>query len=320
MGFFEQFFVWLQTQLTTYIGDTTARLAAALGPTATALAIVYVMLWGLAHWRGLIQEPLAEGVRRLVTLGLVLGCALQLWAYQAVLVSLFFNGPGEFAAAVLGAPTAVTAIDQIWLDGNQVAEALLAQATFTSGWSFLVAGYAVYLLVGLLAVYAAFLMALALVAVAMLLALGPIFILLLLFDATRKYFEAWTGQLANYALIGMLVALAAALLLSVVRAYTQAAVAAGPAVTVAESMRLALGAVLIFLLLRQVPQLASGIGHGLALSTGSIVGQAVQRGWRGGRAAVLGGAQLTRLGLNRWQASSARPPSAASAWFNPKAV
>jgi type IV secretion system protein VirB6 len=267
------------------------------------------MAWGLAHWRGVIQEPLAEGVRRLLTLGCVLGVALQLWAYDAVLVDWFFRGPAQLAAAVLGAPTAVTAIDQIWLDGNQVAEALLAQG----GWlamNFSIAGFVVYFLVGLTCVYGAFLMALALVAVAILLALGPLFILSLLFEATKKYFEAWIGQLVNYALVGIFVGLVAALLLTVVRAFAAAAVASGAGVTIAESIRLCLGAVLIFLLLRQIPQLAAGIGHGLSLATGHIVSSAVSRGmrsgprWMGavGRSAVLGGAAgvaLGRLGYAR---------------------
>ena len=51
---------------------------------------------------------------------------------------------------------------------------------------------------------------------AVLLALGPLFVALLLFDGTRRFFEAWLAQLANYALITILTVLVAALLLQIV--------------------------------------------------------------------------------------------------------
>ena len=44
------------------------------------------------------------------------------------------------------------------------------------------------------------------VALAIVLGLGPIFIALLLFDATKKFFEAWLGQALNYMFVFALVA------------------------------------------------------------------------------------------------------------------
>ena len=50
----------------------------------------------------------------------------------------------------------------------------------------------------------------------MLLALGPLFIALLFFDWTKRFFETWLAQLANYAFITILTVLVAALMLRVV--------------------------------------------------------------------------------------------------------
>ena len=276
MDFFAQFFAWLNTQLAGYIGANAAVVAAAIEPATVALGAIYVIVWGYLHWKGAIEEPLVEGVRRIVVLAVVLGVGLQLWAYNEVIVDTFFGAPAELAAAVLGAPSAVGVIDEVWADGNLVAQSLLAHGGVLSGdVSYYFAALVVYLLVGLTCVYGAFLIALSLIAVAVLLALGPVFIVLTLFATTRRFFDAWVGQLANYALIGILVALVASLLLTVVQAYAAGAAASGAGVTIAESARLCIASVLIFLVMRQVLPMASGLGSGLALSSGAIVSRTI---------------------------------------------
>ena len=288
MEFFAQFFSWLNTQLAGYIGDNVASVAAAIEPAAAALAVISVIVWGVLHFMGRIDEPLGEGLRRILLLGLVFGVGLKLWAYNALLVNTFFTAPAELAAAVLGAPSAVGVIDQVWADGNRVAEALLAQGSVLSGHvAYYFAAVLVYLLVGLACVYGAFLIALSLIAVAVLLALGPVFIVLTLFTTTRRYFAAWIGQLANYALIGILVALVASLLLRVVQAYAAGAVASGAEVTIAESARLCIAAVLIFLVMRQVMPMAAGLGSGLALSSGQVVSRAIDASFGAARHGAL---------------------------------
>ena len=72
-----------------------------------------------------------------------------------------------------------------------------------------------------------FLIALSSIALAVLLALGPLFIALLFFDATRRFFTAWIAQLANYALITVLTVMVAALLLRIVQSYAAQTAARG---------------------------------------------------------------------------------------------
>ena len=72
---------------------------------------------------------------------------------------------------------------------------------------------------------------------AVLLAVGPLFIAFCLFDATRRLFEAWVAQLVNYALITILTVLVAALLLQVVESYAaQPAARGGALLTVDASL------------------------------------------------------------------------------------
>src|ERR1700722_13937980 len=114
MGFFATFWSWLNTQLATYIGDSTARLASVLEPAVVTLATVYVMAWGYLHLTGRIDEPFTAGLKRILVLALILGVGLRLWLYNTVIVDTFYNGPSQLAAAVVGSGDVVGTIDAIW--------------------------------------------------------------------------------------------------------------------------------------------------------------------------------------------------------------
>ena len=283
MGFFGQFNAWLMALLSNYIGTNTARIAAALEPAAVTLGIVYVMIWGYLQLTGQVQEPFIAGVKKIVVLAVILGVALHLWLYQTLIVDTFFNAPAELAGAVIGSYDPVGIVDQIMDQGADAAELLLAKGSlFHGNFSFYVAGVAVYLLIALIAVYTMFLLALSRIALSVLLALGPLFILLLLFDSGKRFFERWLAQLSNYALITILTVLVAALMLDVVGSAAQEAASAGGGIQIAQAVRVCLAAGLTILIMRQVLPMAAGLASGLALSSFGIVSAAVA--WGLGRA------------------------------------
>jgi type IV secretion system protein VirB6 len=276
MGFFETFLTWLNVQLLQFLSQTLARVVTAIEPAAITLATIYVMVWGYLHLSGRIEEPLLDGARRIAILAVILGVSLHLWAYNGVIVDTFFTAPGQLTAAILNAPSPLASIDQLWTDAQAVANSLSAQASlFTGHPTYSLVALGVYIIVGFTCIYATFLMALSLVAIALLLALGPFFIILLLFEATRRFFESWIAQLATYALVSVLIALVAALLLSVVRAYATEAAAEGQGVTVADAVRLCAAAGLILLMMRQILPIAAGLGSGIALSSFNLVSRSI---------------------------------------------
>jgi type IV secretion system protein VirB6 len=279
VGFFQTFWTWLNGQLATYIGATTAKVAAALEPALVTFATVYVMVWGYLHLTGRIEEPFATGLKRLFTLAVVLGVSLHLWLYNAVIVDTFYQAPAQLAAAVVGAADPVTTIDAIWNQGGTVAGYLFSNAGFLRGdWGNFIAGVVVWVLVGLLCVYTMFLIALSSIALSVLLALGPLFFAALFFDGTRRLFESWIAQLTNYALITVLTVLLAALLLQVVASYASQTVARGPAIVTVDSLNMVLVSVLVFLVMRQVMPIAAGLAGGVALSSFGTVSRFVRWG------------------------------------------
>jgi type IV secretion system protein VirB6 len=279
VGFFAEFNTWLNGILTGYIADNTARIAAALEPAVVTLGVVYVMVWGYLQLTGQIEEPFIAGVKKILVLAVVFGCALNLWLYNALIVDTFFNAPSELGAVVLGAYDPVAIVDQIFFEGGDAANLLLQKGGLLDGnFAYYLAGIGVYLVVSLTGIYAMFLLTLARIALSVLLALGPLFIALLLFESSKRFFEAWLAQLANYALIGILTVLVAALMLHVVTVAAQQAVSTGGAIQIANGVKVCMAAGLTFLVMRQVMAMAAGLASGLALSSFGVVSAALAWG------------------------------------------
>jgi type IV secretion system protein VirB6 len=281
MGFFATFWTWLNGQLATYIGDNTARLASVLEPAMVTLATIYVMAWGYLHLTGKIDEPVLTGLKRILVMALILGVGLRLWLYNTLIVDTFYDAPAQLAAAVVGSADPVGTIDTIWERGGAVAGNLWDKGGVLSGdFGFYLAGVVVWCLMGVLCVYAMFLIALSSIALGVLLALGPLFIAFLFFDATKRFFAAWIAQLANYALITVLTVMVAALLLQVVQSYATQTAARGTAILTVDALHMVLIAVLVFLVLRQVMPIASGLAGGVSLNSFGLISRGVDRGLR----------------------------------------
>ena len=268
MGFFATFWAWLNGQLAVYIGDNTSRLAGALEPAVVTVATIYVMAWGYLHLTGKITEPFEAGLKRIGLIALVLGVGLRLWLYNTVIVDTFYNAPAQLAAAVVGASDPVGTVDAIWSSGGTVASNLWDKGNlWPSAFGFLIAGAVVWGMIAVLCVYAMFLIALSSIALAVLLALGPLFIAMLFFDATRRFFSAWMAQLANYGLITVLTVMVAALLLRIVQTYAAQTAARGTAILTVDALNMMLVALLVFLVLRQVMPIAGSLAGGASLNS-----------------------------------------------------
>ncbi len=308
MGFFAEFNQWLNGILSTYIATNTARMATLLEPTIVTLAVLYVMVWGYLHLMGQIEEPFLTGIRRIATLAVVLGVSLDLWLYNQLIVDTFFNAPGQLAAGIVGAYDPVAIIDQIIFTGGDAGALLIQKGGIFHGFSYDIAGFAVYIMVALTAVYTIFLLTLSRIALSVLLALGPLFIALLFFQTTKRFFEAWIAQMANYALITILTVLMAALMMTVLSDAAKQAVSTGGGITIAEGVRVCMAAGLTFLVMRQVMPMAAGLASGLALSSFGIVSAALA--WGLGRAS-RGSGDFARGALldqetTRWDSLSRR--------------
>jgi type IV secretion system protein VirB6 len=276
MGFFAEFNTWLTALLDDYIHQYTLQMATLLEPALVTLGTLYVLIWGFLSIAGRIEEPVLEGLKRIAMLALVFGVGLDLWLYDTVIVETFYRAPAALAGNLVGANDFVTIVDTILFQGDDVATALLAKAGILHGnFSFYLAALAVYVVIGITALYTMFLLTLSRIALSVLLAIGPLIIPLFLFQSTRRFVEAWFAQLATYAFVAVLAGLVAALMMHLIAQAAAQAQAAGGGIQIAQAVRVCIAAGFTFLVMRQVLPMAGGLASGVALSTFGIVSGAL---------------------------------------------
>lgn len=298
----------LDSALTGYVNDTATNVMAEITPTATTLLIVYVSMWGMMMLLGRIQEPVMDGATRIIRLGLITGIALYIGNYNQYVSDVLWATPDALAAVVSGAGASSGAQAQ-FLDalmskmydfGVAFLDAGEAQANSfgipnvnltLAGGMVIFAGVAV-------TAYGAFLYALSKVALAVLLAIGPIFIVLSMFDATRKFLDAWIGQVLNYVIMIVLAAAVMATIVKVLQAYlvSPGAVAAMQSPELSDMLPAAAFAAIGVLVLAQIPSIASALGGGVAIGTLGVASVA----WRKATGAATGaGRGAWNLGTGR---------------------
>jgi type IV secretion system protein VirB6 len=279
-GFFADFFAKLDLALASYQAVVVGRMYIAITPASKLMFTLLIVMFGFRLLFGKVQEPLRDGVLRVVR-GAVILSLLQVGNYNAFIADFFMNAPDQLAAAVTGqAPgDRIHFLDSLWEQQYTFAEAFWLKGTATS-----IAGIGLVLLalllfaVALLTTGAA--AAMLLVAKAGLyvwLSVGPVFVLMVMFDATKQFTNSWLGQCVTFALLPMLVSAVIYLILSLAKAYLTGVAGVGgmadPAINQALKYIFVAGAAGLFL--KQIPSFASGLGGGVAISTLGAVGAAM---------------------------------------------
>ncbi len=201
------------------------RLFGAHGSFQTALTIIltlYVALLAFNLLTGRSALRVSVLTPRMMTLGLVLTFATSWIAYQSVVWNLATGAPDEIASVLVGTKGSATTIFAQQLDGvfnaiTEAASSINPQATpavpgmaampvaapagvptMSSPANILSIAGLILLLgtVGVLVVCR--------LALAALLILGPVFIVLALFDGTRGLFQGWLKSVAMFALVPLL--------------------------------------------------------------------------------------------------------------------
>jgi type IV secretion system protein VirB6 len=187
------------------------RLFGAHGSFQTALTIIltlYIALLAFNLLTGRSALRLSVLTPRMMTLGLVLTFATSWIAYQSVVWNLATGAPDEIASVLVGSNGSATMLFAQQLDGvfTAISEAATninpAVAAATPGVASptnILSIAALILLLGTVGV-----LVVCRLALAAMLILGPVFIILALFEGTRGLFEGWLKCLATFALVPLL--------------------------------------------------------------------------------------------------------------------
>lgn len=192
----------------------------ALAPALTIVLTLYIAFFAISLLTGRSRIGISALTPRMMTLGLVLTFATSWIAYQSVVWNLAVGAPDQIAGVLLGAKGSATQMfaDRIDLIFTAVAEAADAAGGGQGGsmqnaaaGSFTPANLmwlgALLLLLGTVGVLVT-----ARIALAVLLALGPIFVVLALFSGTRGLTAGWLRGVVMTAITPLFVVLGGGLM------------------------------------------------------------------------------------------------------------
>lgn len=291
----------IQPTVEAFVQDSSATMIGILGPLAAALFAMYVLLWGSALASGQISEPFTDGIKRIVRMAVIIALAMTVGVYNDFVAETLQEVPMEIAGE-LTFPGAAPASD-----ANSMAallDGVLEKGLEVSGkpWDegrkknsrgmvgITGEGIALQLLAVVLCIIAiitvcvaAGIVFVAYMALAILLAIGPLFILFAVFPATQRWAEAWLGQAVNYAVLFILVAVGSGLLFKILSAYfdtlNSPAGWSGNPIEVAWIALKAIGlSIAMLAVLLQLNSIAAGIAGGASIQTANVAGKLANMG------------------------------------------
>lgn len=319
-----------------YVGENTAAVARVVGPLLTAMLALYCAMWGFASMRGFIKEPANEFVGRFLKIATILAIGFNMANYNTLITNTFLHGPDEFVAGLAHSPGesgVISGLDAMLNDGLMLTTRFWSKAGVLDGdfGMYLVAA-AVIITTIVVTAYAFFLMALSKVVLTAVVAIGPVFFIGLLFEATAGFFNSWLRQLANYFLVPVLVVIVNLLIMKLFARAASGPAALTSSAEVAEIFPfLAMGLVCL-LALASVLSIAAGLAGGVSLSSfgmGRFTGALLthkglklgrQIGYQGTRPVTWAGKKVTRGAWDAYQnrsRNSIRPTKTKS---KPKAL
>ena len=214
---FQPAYQFIDAKLDVFLNQRASSVIAEVsGPLRVAL-VLYVLLYGFAILRGSISEPVMDFVVRSIKLAFIYMLATTVAYSSYVTDPLFHVLPDTLARAISGGgvPDVGAAFDQFFSRAAYLAEKISKEASPVDFGPWILA--AVVYVIGALAAALGFgVVLIAKVALALLVALGPIFIACTLFDASRRFFFGWLSQAVNYLVLFALIITVFQLILSLV--------------------------------------------------------------------------------------------------------
>ncbi|MEL7198664.1 MAG: type IV secretion system protein [Pseudomonadota bacterium] len=165
----------------------------------TLLLVFYVAFFGISLMLGRSNLSIRALVPKILTLGLVLTFATSFAAFSSIFYNIFVEGPDEITGVITGSDGSATAtfalkLDVVFLAIQEASNGQTDIDIFTPpGMMWMGATMLLLGTVGLLVT--------ARIGLALLLAVGPIFVVLALFNGTRGLFTGWLKGMVMLAMV-----------------------------------------------------------------------------------------------------------------------
>lgn len=202
------------------VASTVSRMIEVSVPLVVVASTLMFLFYGWSIMRGAVNEPVLDLVGRVTRMAIIVSFATAGGLYQTVVMEIVLTLPNDAVTAVTssdghtmpqrmdeGLNTSALLASKV-KDGSDIWNPFYALGNLLLAFVFVVAGALVsgLGLVTLLTVK---------VATALLTALGPAFILCLIFESTKGLFDRWVHQIINYMLLAVLFAILMELILTI---------------------------------------------------------------------------------------------------------
>jgi type IV secretion system protein VirB6 len=239
-----------------------------LTPALTILLTLYVAFFAVNLLTGRSALRLSLMTPRMMTMGLVLTFVTSWIAYQSVVWNLAVGAPDQVASVLLGSNGSATHLFADRLDalftavtnaanslaGEQEASAKLASPSNMLWMS------ALMLLLGTVGV-----LVVCRIALAALLMLGPVFIVLALFQGTRGLFEGWLKSVVAFAMVPLLTVVMGSGAVITIMPMVQGLATSGGEISLRTSVGILVASMVYFALMFLVIELARSLTSGWKL-------------------------------------------------------
>ncbi|BDU18565.1 type IV secretion system protein [Dyella sp. GSA-30] len=197
------------------VNTDSANLVQIIEPGAIAMLTIYVLLWGAGIATGRVNEPLRDGIYRILRICFVVALGLTVGNYQTDIADFFLKVPTEIAAQVVsqggGGSSLPDIIDNAVNRGFDIGNDVWHYADRKFGLfhlsyvAYYILAIIIFICVAIIAGIATAILFVAYIGLSVVLAVGPLFIVMAIFQPTYKFFDGWLSQIISFSVLFILV-------------------------------------------------------------------------------------------------------------------
>ncbi|EKN6008510.1 hypothetical protein DVQ89_22595 [Yersinia enterocolitica] len=301
----------------TFVTDVASNTIDIIYPWAIGGVTLYIMLWSYMMIAGKVDSPARDGFIKIAKIMIIGAMALNAdWYLNGVISALQGIEEGLTAAFGDGQGGSIYATLDNSLSKGLELILMCKQKASEAGWSFgkaigwwiiaaiMTVGFALVVVVGGIAVMVSTFY------IKILFAIGPIFIMCLMFPITAKFFDSWIGYVLNHSLIVALTVVVMTLAIKIYDYQISKVVMDSEQNMLAISLELLVVAAALYAITKGVMGMAAALAGGLSMAVMGVggLGQAAGNASRGAKAVggAVGGAAGAGYGAGKWAVNKFR--------------
>ena len=207
MGIAQEVETAISFLLDSFVSTKSAALCAAIVPIALTGATIYVIVMGFAIIRGEANDSLQTFLWKSFRMAFVAAISLSVGTYQSMIIDGSDGLVGALLQSLSGFDTVGALVDDIAKPFSELGEQIWSKAVvgFWPNFGLIAAAGGVAIAEFLMVAIGLGFFLMAKVALALVLAIGPVYVMCAMWPATEKYTESWIGQVLNYIVLKVLV-------------------------------------------------------------------------------------------------------------------